>query len=117
MASQATQSRKGNTMSKRITRSTIKSFVRKNRDNLLIKVKSSFNGMVDGVCDVQDDFDPIVSDDRDDCTSENTLGISGAWLTLSRGFGGDRYTAYSENGLQGYTISNCCGSFILAVRS
>lgn len=41
---------------KKITRATIKSFVKKNKDQLYISNKSDFDGMVDGVteCHNQD---------------------------------------------------------------
>lgn len=43
---------------------------------------------------------------------DNSLGIRGAWFVFQ---GRDYFTAYDDGTFAGYEISNCCGSFILAV--
>lgn len=98
-------------MQKKITKATVKSFIRKNRQDLLINVKSRFDGMVDGVMPVESAFATAKQTDRH---IERTLGIAGAWFV---GGGDDRFEAYEENGFKGYVVYNCCGSFILAVVS
>ena len=43
-----------------------------------------------------------------------SLGIKGAWFV-----GGSRnwFTAFDNGQYRGYEVSNCCGTFILAVKS
>jgi len=97
-------------MEKKITLATLKSFIRKNSDDLYINVRSSFDGMTDGLEYYKNGFSKA---EKTNEFESNTLGISGAWLV-----GGSRnhFSAYNENGFEGIRVSNCCGSFILAVR-
>ncbi len=97
-------------LSKKVTMATIKSFVKKNRDRLLIDTESRFDSMCDGVRSCEDRGFTAV---REGANPENTLGIAGAWFV-----GGSRnsLTPFSKNGLEGYRVYNCCGSFSLAVR-
>jgi len=97
----------------KITLATIKSFVRKNQDNLYINVKSDFDGMTD-MCEPRDGGFTRVEKEEDTFYSERTLGIRGAWFV---GSSRDYFKEYNENGFQGYEIYNCCGKFILAVKS
>lgn len=95
----------------RTTLTTIKSFVRKSQ-GLHISERSRFDGMCDGVRRVDNDgFRPVGAVDMDD---RMRLGISGAWFV--RG-GRDWFTPYNADGWKGYEVSNCCGSFVLAVRA
>ena len=93
---------------KKITRTTIKSFIKKHRGELFINTLSVFDGMVDGVQDVKGGFVPASSPERE---CDNNLGIAGAWFV---GHGGDYFTEYDNGAFKGYRVSNCCGSFILA---
>lgn len=96
----------------KITRATFKSFVRKN-PNLLIRVESSFDGMVDMVtASSSAAFRPAVPATY---THDNNLGIKGIWLT-GGSRAGDRFEEFSAPGLRGISVSNCCGSFTVAVR-
>jgi hypothetical protein len=95
---------------KRITKSTVKSFIRKNYKNLFINVRSSFDSMTDGCQWRNTGFRKIQPDEN--CI-DYTLGIKGAWFV---GSSRDYFTAYSENGFTGYQVSNSCGLFILAVQ-
>jgi len=96
---------------KKITLTTIKKFIRDNRPNLYIKVKSSFDGMSDMVESIDGaQFKSVVEDTR---TSNHTLGIQGAWFVFDSR---DHFDAYDKNGFQGYEVYNCCGSFVLAIR-
>lgn len=94
----------------KITRTTIKSFIKKNFDNLYIKTKTSFDGMTDCVEAVQDDFHKIIKEDY----NEYTLGIVGAWFV---GQSRDYFREYNDGNFKGYEVSNCCGRFILAVAA
>ena len=96
---------------KKITRSTIKSFIRKNKDNLYIKTQSSFNGMTDGVDPCHDQT--ISKASYTDKNNQYNLGVAGAWFV-----GSSRdYFNYSEIGpFKGYEIYNCCGKFYLLTK-
>lgn len=93
----------------KITRATFKSFVRKNMGDLVINVRSTFDGMTDGCAGCHDGFTFAVPSDH---PCENNLGINGVWLVG----GNDYYQAYNENGRRGIEVSNCCGHFIVAVE-
>jgi len=93
------------------TKATIKSFIKKNEGNLLINVRSSFDGMTD-MCEPQTDgFHKAV---KTTDFLDKSLGIAGAWFV---GSSRDYFTPYNENGLIGYEVTNCCGTFILAIKS
>lgn len=93
----------------KITLATFKKFVRENKENLLIRVKSRFDGMVDGVIDNEDKCFASIRERSD--LKEYTLGIFGVWLVKSSG---DYFTPYNKDGLTGIEVYNCCGTFILA---
>jgi hypothetical protein len=95
----------------KITLATIKSFIRKNEGSLFINVKSYFDGMIDGCTSCNDGFGPAR---KTDDNLRNTAGISGAWFVNGSR---DYFKPYNENGYTGYEISNCCGHFILAIKS
>lgn len=99
------------------TLATLKSFVRKNHKNLLLRVASCFNGMTDSVeGNSSGKFNPITQYQNGILASKdsnaNTLDIQGVWLV---GSSRDYITPYSENGLIGYEVYNSCGKFILAI--
>ena len=74
----------------KITKATFKSFVKKNRANLLINVKSSFDGMVDGCVSHNGGFTSAVEAEH---IHENNLGIQGVWLV---GGSRDYFTAFEK---------------------
>jgi hypothetical protein len=92
------------------TKSTIKSFISKNINNLFINVTSSYDGMVDGCTSNHNGFTKAA---KDDANVRNTLGIAGAWFVNGSR---DYFENYNENGFIGFSVSNCCGRFILAVK-
>ena len=96
-------------MNKKITKTTIKSFIRKNQESLHIKPLSSFDGMVDCVMPSESGFSPVV---KTESFLDYTLGINGAWFV-----GRDSYSTYSDDSFVGFAVYNCCGSFIIAVPS
>ena len=99
------------TTQKKITLSTFKSFIRKNAGKILVQVRREFDGMVDGVRDTEDrSFTPALPSDRH---SKHTCGICGVWLVLGSR---DYFHAYEDETRQGILVSNCCGSFVLAVE-
>jgi len=91
------------------TLATVKSFIRKNPDTLLINVKSAFDGMTD-CC--QPEHAGFTKAQPETQNQRNTLGVCGAWFV---GGSRDYFTPYNVNGLTGFEVSNCCGHFILAV--
>ncbi len=100
------------TTTKKITKATFKSFVKKAGTSLLIKQKSSFDGMVDGVVSNPNaSFGQAVGAEL---FHENNLGIQGVWLV-----GGSRnyFNAYEKDGIRGIEVWNCCGSFVVGVKA
>lgn len=96
----------------KITKATFKSFINKNRDKLFIKCESDFDGMIDGIRHAENpQFVPVKAADR---TFENNLGIMGIWLV---GNSRDYFSEYRGDDFQGIHVSNCCGSFTVAVRN
>jgi hypothetical protein len=93
----------------KITKATVKSFIKKNQGNLFINVKSEFDGMTDG-CErrnagfvpAKETWDHLI----------NTLGVQGAWFVDSR----NSFRAYEDETFAGIDVYNCCGSFVLAVK-
>ena len=108
-----TTSNEETTMTKKATRATLKSFVKKNRGELLIKVKSTFDGMVDCVMPARggSEFSPALDTDRN---SDHTLGVHGVWLVLG---GNDWVERFETDDLVGLNVSNCCGSFSVAIKA
>ena len=90
---------------KKITLAGLKSFIRKNKDNLYIKVKSDFDGMVDGIVEVDMDWKKVEAE-KIDFTDKNTMGICGAWLV---GESRDRIQITDDG--ETITVGNCCGSW------
>ncbi len=89
------------------TVATLKSFAK--RPGLLIRVRSKFDGMVDGtVYAAAPHFLPVAPTDS---SPSNTLGIRGVWIV---GGGRDYITRKQADGLDVLRVCNCCGSFDLA---
>lgn len=102
-----------NSKGKKVTIATIKSFVKRERaiDNLYISCKSSFDGMVDCVMPSNDQGMHKVK--ASTLQEKYTLGIAGAWFV---GQSRDYFTPFADDDFIGYEVSNCCGSFIIAMR-
>ena len=91
------------------TVATLKSFIAKNRANLFVQQKSAFDGMHDCVMQNQHaGFTPATASDG----YKNTLGVNGVWVV-----GRDSISPFEAQGFRGYSVYNCCGSFVLAVRA
>lgn len=101
-----------NLSSKKITLATVKSFIKKNKESLLINVKSRFDGMTDGVEQVEGGFVKAVETTNH---SENTLGIAGAWFV---GQSRDYFRFFENIGgdMIGIDVSNSCGRFVIAIK-
>lgn len=96
---------------KKITRATFKSFINKNMDNLHIDVRSSFDGMIDGLnWDKDHGFKKV---ETTGANFPNMHGVKGVWLV---GNSRDNFTAYDDGIFSGIAVSNCCGYFTVAVK-
>ncbi len=94
----------------RITLATIKAFIRKAGADLHIACGSKFDGMVDCVMPTGDkSFGPALPAEY---KHENNLGIAGVWFVFGSR---DYFTAFERDGFRGFHVSNCCGSFDVAV--
>lgn len=100
-------------MNGRITKTTFKSFIRKNADRLFIRNLSDFDPMVDGVRQCDDSGFRSVTIDAAKAGNSHTLGIAGVWLV---GQSRDYFNSYSNDGFDGIEVYNSCGNFILAVQ-
>lgn len=97
---------------KKVTKTTFKTFIKKNKGKLFIKVKTKFDGMTDGCESVKNAaFAPVVETAE---YPEHKYGMQGAWLV---GGGGDRFRPYAAGGFNGLEVYNCCGHFVVAVRN
>ena len=96
-------------LAKKATMATVKAFIKNNRDALLIDCESSFDGMVDGVrgCANRGFTKALPAE-----MSSHTFGVHGAWFV---GSSRDYITPFRKDGVEGYRIYNCCGSFNLAI--
>ena len=93
------------------TIATLKRFIKKNKSNLFIKKKSSFDGMTDCVEAIQGaQFVPVTATESQ---LDSTLGIRGVWIVSSSGNMVERYENERFTGLEVY---NCCGTFIVAIE-
>lgn len=95
----------------KITKATIKSFIKKNEGKVYVMMKSRFDGMYDCVMETGvKEFSPATKESN---MIEHTLGISGLWLV-----GGSRNTFfhYEDDNFIGYEVYNCCGTSVIAVQ-
>lgn len=96
---------------KKVTMATIKSFIRKNAGEILIRTNSSFDGMTDCVENCKNpEFTPAL---KGEISESHELGLHGAWFV---GSSRDYLTAWERDGMRGFHVSNCCGSFDIAVK-
>ena len=96
---------------KKITRSTFKTFIKKNQGKLFVKQVSHFDGMYDCSMNIPNaKFDKA----EDTLTSfENTLGIRGVWLV---GSSRDNFYNYEDDYYQGFEVYNCVSNFMLVIK-
>jgi hypothetical protein len=95
---------------KKITRTTVKSFIKNNRERLYINLKREFDGMIDGKREHCEGFEVAKQ------TAQNidmNMGIEKAWFV---GSSRDYFTPFEDGRFTGIEVSNCCSNFILAVK-
>ena len=99
---------------KKITLATVKSFIKKAHSSkgLYVKIKSSFNGMTDGVDQVEDKFEKAEREINLD--NKHTLGLRKVWFV---GQGRNVFDVYQDEEYIGYSVWNCCGEFIVAIKN
>jgi hypothetical protein len=107
---------------KKITVATVKSFIKKNRSRLMVEVKSSFDGMQDMVTRCEGGFREATprtywsQDARgyvavsEDC--KYSLGILGVYFV---GGSRDSCSRFETETLVGFEVSNCCGTWKVAI--
>jgi hypothetical protein len=95
---------------KKPTRATLKSFINKNRQRLFVQVKSQFDGMVDGIRQVEHQGWIPAMEDR---MVDHTYGVQGVWVV---GGGRDYIREYQDDIFKGFEVSNCCGRFVVGVK-
>lgn len=95
---------------KKITKATLKSFLRKNYANVYIKILSEFSGMIDCVEQVEDTFCKAEFTDKN---IEHNLGFVGLWLV---GSSRDSFSYFENDQFEGIKYYNCCGSGIMAIK-
>lgn len=113
---------------KKITRATVKSFIRRHRDHLFIRVDSQLDGNDDckrpihgatferaKVSYLREEITGEFADEfKGELLYELTLGVEGASFSGGRR---DAYSAYQRDGYEGIEVFNHMRSFVLAVRS
>jgi hypothetical protein len=92
------------------TIATVKSFIKKNANDLFIDINYQFDGMIDGIRYCKDGFSKV---EKTNSNTQNTFGIAGAWFV---GSSRDYITSFENENLVGYHICNSCGSFTLATN-
>ena len=91
----------------KITRATVKSFIKKNFEGLYINVKSEFDGMTDGCEGRSGGFKKA-----EPAEGSHALGVKGAYFVQHD----DLFEHWEDDTMTGIEVYNCCGHFILAVK-
>ena len=96
----------------KITRATVKSFIRKNKNELFTKCKSSFDGMTDMVEPNHNASFKRVETEID-FSNEYNFGIDQIWLV---GSSRDSFAYFEDDQFFGIEIYNSCGSSFVTVK-
>ena len=96
---------------KKITLATLKSFAKRNRDNLFVKNLSHFDGMTDCVETINDQ-EWLKTELIEDMNYYRT-GIKGVYTV---GSSRDYFCKYEDSNYIGIEVYNSCGSAILAIK-
>lgn len=97
-------------LNSKITKSTLKSFIRKNADNLYIKCEKDFNHMIETVETINSNFKKIKIE---------LESLNEKFYFVGKFFGGsqsDCFESYDDGTFVGIEMSNCCGSSIIAIK-
>lgn len=94
----------------KITLATLKSFAKRNENNLFVKTESRFDCMTDCVEKREGGFKPTkITDEK----WHYETGIQGVYTV---GSSRDYFTIYEDIEYFGIEVSNCCGVTILAIK-
>ena len=100
----------------KITLTTIKKFIKENKNNIYIKNITHFNGMTDGIdnCENQNFYLSEQTEIKQkQYGRDNTLGLKGAHFVFDSK---DYFETFNENNFKGFKISNCIGHFVIATK-
>jgi hypothetical protein len=97
----------------KITKATFKSFIKKNAEKLYCKRMSVFDGRVDTIMPIEEDFERPDRNKWAIACEKNTLGIRQIWLV---GFSRDYFKPYEDDQYIGIEWSNVCGNGVVAIR-
>lgn len=106
----------------KITKSTFKSFIKRNQNDLYVRINSHFDGMCDCIMPRDDNYrkvDPskinlTVEKDKYGFTKRNhDFGIDGLWLVEG---GRDYFTLIDNDECFGVHVFNSCGSSDIVIK-
>ncbi len=98
---------------KKITKTTLKSFIKRNQGKLFYKVQSDFDGMQDCVDVVKMDWLPVTEVNLNVVGGDIVSGeYKGVWLTHGRNW----FELYEDDKYIGIRVYNSCGSSIVAIK-
>ena len=97
---------------RKATIATVKSFIKKNRAALLVRVGSRFDPMTDCVQSASGATFAPASDSIHPC--ENNAGVSGVWFV---GRSRDYVQRFQSGAIIGFEVSNSCGHWVVAVAA
>lgn len=93
-----------NNKSKKITIATVKSFIRKNFNNLYIKIINEFDSMIDGTSyNYNSEFKKV---------SQNIEYYFNLFSNSTKNY----CEKFENNEFIGYEVGNCCYDFIIAIK-
>lgn len=96
---------------KKITKATFKSFVKKNINNLYSVCFSDFDGMQDCVTSTERILKKVTSFDWS--RGYGDCGMPNVWLV---GHGDDYFCEIEYKGMKGIECYNCCGSWAVLTK-
>jgi len=96
---------------KKITLATLKSFAKRNENNLYVMEKSRFSGMSDMV--EQTENPEFIKTEITDNTRYYATGIQGVYTV---GSSRDYFNYFENKNYIGIKVYNCCGSCVLAAK-
>jgi hypothetical protein len=100
-------------MNKKVTIATVKAFIRKNRNALLVRVASSFDGMTDCV-EPTSDRNFIQAQEAYHKSMKHNMEINGVWFVN----GSRNYVSpLFADGYSGFEVYNCCGKWAVAIKA
>lgn len=97
----------------KITKSTVKSFIKKNISDLYMKEFTYFNGMTDGIDNVPEIRNRFITLTE---SSRAALGVETTYNSPSFFESHNSIEPVEGENFTGFEITNCCGRYIIAAR-